>query len=64
MDNTPHSSHLEDYWPCAGESLATNAIGTPMRDTINVGLTRWKGGGEYKPASKHQIQSIGVERIG
>ena len=38
--NTLYSSLLEDYWPCAGEQLAVNAIGVPLLNPINSGLAR------------------------
>ena len=30
--STLYSSYPEDYWPCAGEVLTVNAIGTQLRD--------------------------------
>ena len=35
-------NYLEVYWPCAGGLSAVNAIGTQLRDPINLGLTRWR----------------------
>ena len=60
-------TYLEVYWPCAGELSAVNAIGTQLRDTINLGLTRWRMAVQNKymdaaaelgrnSISKHQIQ--------
>ena len=36
-------NYREVYWPCAGGLSAVNAIGTQLRDPINLGLTRWRG---------------------
>ena len=33
---------LEVYWPRAGGLSAVNAVGTQLRDPINLGLTRWR----------------------
>ena len=61
----PVRNYLEVYWPCAGGLSAVNAIGTQLRDPINLGLTRWRLGGFImdaaaelgrNPVSKHQIQ--------
>ena len=35
-------NYVEVYWPHAGELSAVNAIGTQMRDPINLGLARWR----------------------
>ena len=35
-------NYLEDYWPCAGEPFAANAIGMQVGDPINSGLIRWR----------------------
>ena len=35
-------NYLDVYWPCAGGLSAVNAIGTQLRDPINLGLTRWR----------------------
>ena len=35
-------NYLEGYWRCAGGLSAVNAIGTQLRDPINLGLTRWR----------------------
>ena len=36
-------NYLEVYWPCAGGlSAAVNAIGTQLREPINLGLARWR----------------------
>ena len=35
-------NYLEFYWPCAGGLSIVNAIGTQLRDPINLGLTRWR----------------------
>ena len=35
-------NYLEVYWSCAGGLSAVNAIGTQLRDPINLGLTRWR----------------------
>ena len=40
--NTRYWNYLEDYWPCAGEFLAVNAIGTQLRNPENSGLARWR----------------------
>ena len=34
-------NYLENYWPCAGELSAVNAIDTQLRDPMDSGLTRW-----------------------
>ena len=55
---------LEVYWPCAGGVSAVNAIGTPLCDPINLGLTRWRmavsldAAAELgrNPVREHQIQ--------
>ena len=38
---------LELPWPCAGTSLAVNAIDTQLHDPINSGLTLYDGGWKY-----------------
>ena len=35
-------NYFEVLRPCAGGHSAVNAIGTPLRDPINSGLTRWR----------------------
>ena len=60
----PVRNYLEVYRPCAGGLSAVNAIGTQLRDPINLGLTRWRmavsldAAAELgrNPVSKHQIQ--------
>ena len=60
----PVRNYLEVYSPCAGGLSAVNAIGTHLRDPINLGLTRWRMAVSLddaaelgrNPVSKHQIQ--------
>ena len=40
--STRYWNYLEIYWPCVGRLSAVNAIGTQLRDPINLGLTRWR----------------------
>ena len=61
-------NYLEVYWPCAGGLSAVNAIGTQLRDPINLGLARSRMAVSNKQmgaaaeiernpvVSKHQIQ--------
>ena len=42
MGNTRYTSHLEDYYPFAGELSAANAIGTQLCDSVMLRLTRWQ----------------------
>ena len=60
-------NYLEDYWPCAGGLSAVNAVGTQLRDPMNLGLARWRTAVFNKymdaaaelgrnPVSMHQIQ--------
>ena len=35
--STRYWNYLEDYWPSAGGLSAVNAIGTQLRDPINLG---------------------------
>ena len=36
---------FEDYWPCAGGLSAVNAIGTQLRDLMNLGTDPMSVGG-------------------
>ena len=38
QSSTRYWNYLEVYWPCAGGLSAVNAIGTQLRDPINLGL--------------------------
>ena len=56
-------NYLEVYWPRAGVLSAVNAIGTQLRDPMNLGLTRWRNIvdvaaelGRNPVVSKHQIR--------
>ena len=40
--STRYWNYLEVYRPCAGGFSAVNAIGTQLREPINLGLTRWR----------------------
>ena len=40
--STRYQNCLEDYWSRASGLSAVNAIGTPLCDPINPGLTRWR----------------------
>ena len=64
----PLLNYLKDFWPCAGGLSAVNVIGTRLRDSTSLGLTRWRLKVYTKyyvdavaetgrnPVSKHQIQ--------
>ena len=64
--STRYWNYFEDYWPCAGELSAANAIGTQLRDPITSELTKWRmavklnrrrRGNWEKSVSKHQAQA-------
>ena len=67
IGSTRYSSHLENYWPCAGGLSAVNANGTQVRGPIQLGTKPMAVGGidgrhrakreeKSEPASKCQIQ--------
>ena len=42
FNSNRYSTYFEDYWPGDGGLSAVNAIGTQLRDPMNLGLTRWR----------------------